>query len=296
MKSILNNPARKAGEWAMTGTCIAGCAFLAWVFIFQTLVPHLQMRVYLSEMRELEAGGSPQALLRDTFSFRGFNYAQATIRGNFLTSAYALASKQQQVSPLLDRSVSVFSAYLGRYPERYNGYLDIAQTYEFEASVTSNPLDLIQAESYFEKAFALMPNRQDVMYQFATHLMKLGLEQQGIELAQHAVAETPSVAEGHYRLAEVYAVVGQSSYDDSLAQFEQSFQLDPGFDPDAALAKQGYDDFLRYYYQRSDLARFRTVVARLVQLNPSESQGYTAVLTYIDTYGKIPTINIITAN
>ena len=282
--------------WMLPGIFGVVTVFLGWVFFAQTLVPHLQMRAYVREINEAVSGNDPQPILNDTFIFKGSNYAQEVLRATFLNAAFSQTTSggPQASTVLLDAALKKVQDYMSIHTVRADYYLGIAKSDDVEASIDSNPLLLIYAEQNYEAALALVPGRQDIMYPFANNLLKLGLDQESIAVLQQAIAETPTVPEGPYRLGEEYAVMGTATYDQSLSELE--IALNSNFNPDAALVKQIYDKFLEYYYQQSDVAHFKIVLARLILINPSEASAYTTVLNYIQTNGVMPTINIVASN
>ena len=283
-------------SWSMIGIFGIVVIFSGWVFFGATLVPYLQMITYRNDVADVTTLNASQPILNDTFIFKGDDYAQDIMRGNFLSSAFAAANAQnlKNTDPLLDASLKELEAYVAKHPDRYDYYLEIAQAYDQKAALNSNPVDLIFAEQNYEAALNLAPGRQEIMYPYANNLLKLGLSQESIAVLQKAIEETPTVPEGHYRLGEQYAVLGTATYDQSLSEFE--IALNANFNPDGALIKQIYDKFLEHYYAQKDVVRFKIVLARLIMLNPSEAAGYTSVLNSIQTTGVIPTINIVSSN
>ena len=297
MKQNTKAETTKAGKWSwlIAVPFALVTVFLGWVFIFQTFVPHLQMRDYKIEMDLAINHADPQPLINDTFIFKGNDYAQGLLRATFLSGIFEQynMSTFTAPSPLLDKSLKEIDAYDARYPYRYDYFLNAGKAYDLQAVLYKDQNYAAVAQHDYETALGLAKDRQDIIYPLANNLVNLGLQGPAIALIQQSIAETPGVIEGHYRLAELYTLAGPAQYDQALTEFEMA--LNQNFNPDKVLVREMYDRFLRYYYTQADIPHFTTVLNRLILINPDESSTYNAVLSYISAHGTLPIINIVNA-
>ena len=268
---------------------------IAWAFVWQTLIPHIQMHMFKTEASMAVNKIDSKPLLADTFIFQGNNYAQGIIRNSLINSIFTLYKSDtiNQVDPVMEKSIHELEQYTTTHPDRYDFYLNLAKAYDLEAVLSKNPVFAIKANENYKKALSIIPDRQDVVYPYANSLLNLGAPQLALQMLNQSVAQNPTVPEGHYRLGETYGLLGSVYYDDSLTQLEIS--LNVNFNADPVLTREIYDKFLRYYYTKKDIERFETTIKRLIVLNPSQASSYGQVLDYIQKTGTLPVINIVDA-
>ena len=265
-------------------------------FVFWALIPHIQTVDFLQKAELAFNGGDPGPLLADDFIWNPNTYAQGIMRAAYLSDVFKDYNKGgfTTANPLLDDAFSKLKAYSLDNPGRYDYTLALAKADDTEAVVRNDPSYVKDGEQEYLAALKTIPGRQDVIYPYAINLINQGRGAEAMKLLTDTVAANPTAVEGHYRLGEAYAIMGQQDYVQALGELEYSF--DQNFDPDPILAKEIYQKFLRYFYAQGDLPHFTTVIERLDTIDTTQGPGYKQVLDYIAKNHQIPLLNIVTDN
>ena len=262
----------------------SGISFFAWA-----LIPSFQMSRYAKAMEQEFV--APSQILNDEFIFTPATYsAQGAIRQNMLTLVLQEydEGKFKGPSPVLDLALKKMEEYSSQHPDEYEFVMLIAKGYDAEANLTNNPALFKTAETYYDKARVLMPDRQEGVYLLAINLFNQGRIDEGLAVLQHAEDLNPEIASTHFELAQAYSALGKSYYDKSLAEFE--FALSKGVNLDPAITKKSYENFFSYYYHKGDFADSLTAVRRLVTLDPAQTV-YPQLVAYMEKNQTLPKID-----
>ena len=267
----------------------AATAVFAWMFIVDTLLPHVQMMEYRTELQETWSLGN--ASLLSDFVFAHNTYAQGTIRNDLLNVMFEAynAGRITSPSPFLDRGIAEMQAYLNVHPHLYDDQLVLAKAYDVQAMLYDDPTYYKTAETHYLAALALIPNRQTVIYPYAINLEKQGRMDEAVALLDGALARDPEILQTHYILAEVYALDEQHHAKDALDQFEIS--LNAGINMNPPFTLQAYKNFLQDFKDANDAADFRVDAVRLESLDPSLAPSMGALLQSLDATRVIPPVS-----
>ena len=274
----------------ISAALVAITLFLGTMFFDWTLVPHLQMAHYIAAAKA--EGTDPSLFVNDAYIFSPDSSAQEAIREDAMTRLLNEHDRGILVSPspVLDKALQEMQAYADRHPEAYEDLVFVGKGYDTEASLKNDPALLKTAETYYEKAQALMPNRQEGVYLLAINLLTQGDDADGLGLLEGAVTLDPEIALNHYELAEASVVAGKQYYDQSLANFE--IALYAGLDRDESLTRKAYAIFLPYYYNAGDTQKVLVVASRLETLDPAQKDIYAQIVGYIQAKGVMPVLTL----
>ncbi len=280
---------RKRTTLTSIAVCASALLFLS-VLLFFTILPTRQLIAFETDINEAH-NGDASALMNDDMLFRD-SFVQERIRYellNFVFSEYKDRSFSGS-SPRLDFAVARMTDYETERPIRaYYELLLLAKAYDLKDSITPHQGYYEKADMYYQRSLALVPDRQDTLYEYAIHLSNHGEENRAFDVLNSVLAEAPTLPETHYYLGALYAVKGQTSYDKALDYFEYS--LGRGIDPDNALSINAYKHFFYYYYMKGDIQHFTVVTKRLALLDFSQKETYDGVIDYLEKSHSIPIID-----
>ena len=268
---------------------VVALAFL-WAFVADTLIPHIQMLTFRTELTETWSVGNDSLLSNSIFA--PDTYAQDTIRTDLLDAAFTAYNNGQlnAPSPFLDRGISEMESYTAMHPDLYDDQLVLAKGYDVQAALHDNDLlDYKLAETHYLAALALIPNRQTVIYPYSVNLARQGRMDDAVALLKGAIARDPEILQTHFILGEVYALGGPSYSKDALPEFETA--LDAGIDLNEALVIQAYQNFLFDFKQQNDPTDFRTAAVRLGELQPELQATMQQLVASLDATHVIPELN-----
>lgn len=273
-------------DYVAYGVSGAAAALFLWGFIFWTLVPMSQMSSYLSAISEKNVG---LILQQPDAVFEPYTFAQQDIRGHFLNTAMANYGNPQ-LKPLFDLALAKMEELVQREPNNPRYLLMLGGAYDRMGKADGKPEYFTKAEEYYQKAFELAPNRQDIVYAYAVNLSYQNRFEEGIALLRKMLELDTLSPETCYYLGTLILSSG-GDYKDSLNQMEKALQMSPTFaNGQNESVRNAYRMFLRQAYQRRDKESFMIAVKRLEMLDPAQSESIKKMGAFVEK-GQWPIIN-----
>lgn len=263
--------------------------FTVYGYFFGTVLPYLQGREYLIKTKIVN---TPDVILDDKLIFEPYTSAQSTIRELFLVAVLDQYMNGTLKAPnqLLDGAMDRMAEYAERFPIYYNYYLLLAKGYNTQAKLRNDASLFSVADTYYKRALELAPGRQDVIYSYALNLIDEGKPEEGVAMLRASIAETPTVAATHYRLAEVLTVFGPSRYDEAMDEFEYALDRQINLDPQLVVVL--YQKFFYHYFQKGDPVRFAVSARRLAVFDAAQRNAFLTVAEYAEQHHVVPDIDI----
>ncbi|MEI6400310.1 MAG: hypothetical protein WCO58_02195 [bacterium] len=262
-------------------------------FIYWTAVPYIQMVQWKKGIGAMLAGDDTK-FPNDDFIYRPYNNSiQSGIRIASFSNVFNQYVRGERTSftPLYDIAFNREKEWVDAHPYRYDHLLAIAKGYEYKANLTGDTSYYLLADEYYQKALALCPERQDLLYAYSQHLSNTGKKQEAIDLLQKMRKQNPGIAQTGYYLGTVYAAGDKTGYDTALTYLEDYFATGNPI-VDKTVIKTLYEHFFVYYYDKKDLGRFTVVARRMIIADPSQADVYKKISDYIDTNKTMPYLNI----
>ena len=269
--------------------------FFVFAFIFWTVIPYFQMRAWRDGSNAIVAGddaGFPS----DPFIYEYYNTStQASMRTTLFMTIFNqyVHGTRTVYSPLYDTALNQVKEWVDAYPYRFDYLLILAKGYEFKANLTHDVSLYAIADSYYQKAIALCPDRQDLLYAYAEHLSNTGRNIEALAILQKMYDQNPNITQTKYYLGVIYGANGKEDYDKALGYLEDSFGVATA-KYDTIVVKAIYEHFFVYFYEKGDVVNFRKVVRRLLWVDKTQHDAYTTISNYIDEHHTIPLLNIHT--
>lgn len=264
-------------------------------FIWWTAAPYYQMTLWRNSMDAFRAGddsgfpNDPAIYVHDT-------PAQGRMRLDAFSTLFNqyVNGTRKGYTPLYDQSLSRVEEWVNKHPVEYNFPLFLAKAYEYKGNLTGDASNYKIADEYYQKALALSPKRQEILYAYAEHLSNTGRKEEAIAILQEMRKTDPDIIQTVYYLGVVLAANDKDNYDQALAYLEEAFSYaDTRPIPlDKVVIKTLYEHFFMYYYQRKDVERFSIAAHRLLSVDPSQKDAYTTIVNYLDAHHSIPLLNI----
>ena len=272
---------------------ISTTIFICIGFFYWTIVPYMQSGEYLANIRQAFSTGDYTVLTNDDFMFEPDSNVQGIMRSDFLHEIENLYNNQTdptKVLPVLDKGIAEMEDYLSNHPDYYTYILALANAYSIKADIQKDPSIYALSEKYYKKDLEVIKGRQDITYAYAVSLIKHNRADEGITLIKDMINKNPGVYLINYELAQAYAIMGKDYYVNSLDQFEVALNNNMNSNP--AFTKQAYQEFVKYFYEKSDFNNFQVVVSRLSIVDPDQKYAYLEVLDYMKKNNKIPKLNL----
>lgn len=211
--------------WIKTFPWVSGVfAFLLGVFLWQTLLPYIQMKSYIylkgSSIGITEFNNRLDEVLGP------YTYAQENIRPDLLSSMYSFAAQNngKNVDAVLEKAITAYQDLIDREPYNPRNPLRLGELYLDIGKKTGERAMFEEAERYFRQALDLVPNRQDLLYLLGSTVAFEGRIDESLEIYKHAVELDPNVPSSHYYLGLGYMFAGKAYYDKALLQTEEAVQ------------------------------------------------------------------------
>ncbi len=267
--------------------------FLCFGFFYWTVVPYMQSGEYIDAERTAFATGDFSGLLSDDFIFSPDSNVQGILRSDFLRTVVSQYNQGniKTPSPLLDKAIAEMEDYTSNHPGYYTYLLGLASGYSVKGTVAKDPTYFALANKIYKQDMDLAVGRQDIVYSYATDLLRQGRSDEAISLMNVLIAQDPDTYANYYQMGQIYAYMDEKHYDESLSNFELSLGHEVNLNND--FTKQAYQRFLKYYYDKNDVVHFRTVASRLSEIDQTQKYAYLGVLDSIDKTGKIPKLDFL---
>lgn len=275
-----------ATDYVVYGVASIASLFFLWGLIFWTLVPMSQMSSYLSAINEKNVGmivQQPDAV------FEPYTFAQQDIRGHFLNLVMANYGTNPQLKPLLDLALAKMEELAQREPNNPRYLLMLGGAYDRMGKIDSNAEDFKKAEAYYEKAFELAPNRQDVVYALAMNASYQNRYQQAIELLRKSLTMDSISPETHYYLGIILIASG-GDYKEALKELEIAMQSPTFANSQNESIRNFYRTILRQAYQRRDKKSFMIAAKRLESIDPAQAESVKKMEVFVEK-GQWPIID-----
>lgn len=115
----------------------------------------------------------------------------------------------EHVNELLNLAYSNLLKDLELHPMDIRTHLSLAQLSQLGFGLTREARYVIDAEKYLDQALLLSPHRQQISYMLSLFKAQNGKVDAGILILQRTIDDDPKIAEGYWRLAYLYQIVGQ---------------------------------------------------------------------------------------
>ena len=270
--------------------------FFVFTFFVFTFIPYNQMKLWKIGINEVVEKGNDKAFPNDPFIYEAYN---ESIQGNIRMATFSnifnqyVRGTRSGETPLYDIALNREKEWIDAHPYRYDNLLSIAKGFEYKANLTGNKSFYDKAEEYYQKALALCPDRQDLLYAYAEHLSNIGKKKEATDLLEKMIKQSPNLAQTKYYYGMVLAAGEKTDYDRALITLEDAF--DTGrVTADPMVVKTVYEHFFVYYYQNKNVKSFRRVVRRLLWVDGTQHDVYEGISNYIDQYKSIPLLNLHT--
>ncbi|MFA6104992.1 MAG: O-antigen ligase family protein [Patescibacteria group bacterium] len=122
------------------------------------------------------------------------------------TSSKLDVSLKKQLYNIVESSML---ANIELHPYDIRNHLTLAQLYQTFAIQNNDASEMIKAEKYLTDTMALSPRRQQVIYNLAIVKLQLGKVAEAETLFKQTITDDPKIAEGYFRLAYMFAAIGQ---------------------------------------------------------------------------------------
>ena len=248
--------------------------FFLWALIFWTIVPYFQMKEYLS----LITTGDAQTISNGVDGvFSPYNYDQQDIRGHFIQMMLGYYGKDQLTTDLFEKALSKIEELVSIEPYGPRQLMLAGKGYEIKGRFLNNQDFLKKAESYYRRAYDLAPTRQDIIYSLAVDMAYQGRFDEAIELLRVSTKLNNNVPDSHYTLGIVLSYSGEKNYKEALDELEYFFNMKSDFSLDIIKYNKEpllrvYAQLSRYFYKNRDQANFITVLERIKDLSPENSE------------------------
>ena len=286
----------KRNNLLIIGFGIFAAALVA-AFIFFTLTPYLQERIYIKHRRAQEF----ETVAQSDFIFAPYTNAQSVIRYDFLN--YFIEKAVDRFS-LLELDTAIEKAGELANKERQNPYyaLLVGRGYDKKAELTGDAGFYATAEEWYQRALATAPDRQDIDYFYGLHLLAFGKSDEALKVLRDTLALDERVPLSHYYLGLALVGRGTPSYVEALGHmefflnaFDKWMHDDPEgaskAAPDNETLKRVYEKFLKYFYAAGDKVHFLETVSRLALIDTAQPV-YQKIKEYIQETGTLPSINL----
>ncbi|MCE9585353.1 hypothetical protein K8Q94_01905 [Candidatus Nomurabacteria bacterium] len=262
-------------------------------FVFWTFIPFIQTVTFSKHFTSILLN-DPLKFTKKTFIFSPDTYIQGQIRYTMVNEFFNKYKNGDltQSNPLFDFAIDKFSDYLDKEkPAYYNYYLSLGKAYDQNGYLYNDKSMYEKALKYYKQAFALAPERQDVIYAYAFNLSNRGMKKEAIDLLNNSLNKNNSIPEGHYYMGLVLATTSPEKYKSALDYFE--FSLNQNVNPSPDFTKKIYERFFNTFYLEGDKDNFYIATKRMKILEPEQIEVLNKVTDYIEKYNSIPLINII---
>jgi tetratricopeptide (TPR) repeat protein len=293
-----NNPmieVSKKGSVISTIVFSTIALFFVFSFIFWTVIPYYQMIIWKHGADAVIEGNDLQ-VSNNSFVYTYYNTStQASMRVTLFMTIFNqyVHGVRTGYTPLYDTALNQIKEWVDVHPYRFDYLLVLAKGYELKANLTHDTSLYAIADEYYQKAIALCPDRQDLLYAYAEHLSNTGKNIEALSLLQRMYEQNPNITQTKYYLGVVLGANGKQDYDKALVYLEDSFGVSTA-KYDTIVVKAIYEHFFVYFYEKGDVQNFRKVVRRLLWVDPSQHDAYTTISDYIDAHQTIPLLNIHT--
>jgi O-antigen ligase len=221
-------PVRLRSAYVLTGASALSALLVAFSLYQWNAVPLAQAKHYKGAM----ASDSVEEIVATLeHSMVPYNFAQASIRAGEIDALYLQQffyndqyRSNPQFAPLgdvlirgmqdiIDRHPAYDVRYYTRLVEMLNGYAQGDASY------------YAKAEPLLRKALEVAPAHQELYFHLAFNRAGQGRAEEAVRTAQHAVDMSPTIARAHFKLALIYAAMGDiANGQRTLARMEA---LDP---------------------------------------------------------------------
>lgn len=272
-------------EYAAYIASIAAMLFFLWGLIVWTLVPMSQMSTYLDAI----SGNDVAAIVQQPDAiFEPYTFAQQDIRSHFLNVAIANYGNPQ-AKPIFDLALAKMEELAQIEPNNPRYLLMVAGAYDRMGKADNSMVNYKKAEAYYQKALALAPQRQDVVYAYALNLSYQGRNQEAESMLRKELVADPFSPETHYYLGIIIMVSG-GDYKDALQQLEIAFQSPTFAGSRDEFVRNLYRTMIKRTYQERDKERFIIVAERLKTIDPGQATSVAKMEDMVKV-GQWPAIN-----
>ncbi len=281
-------------QWILTICFGVLAAFFLAAFIFWTLVPYLQLRIYFG-YRNADV---TERVLESNFIFSPFTYAQIFIRKDFLISLTRRPMHESD-RPLFDKAIANMEELLRRSGFQPYDHVLLGSAYVQKALLAQDSSFLQDAERHYKKAMEFSPKQQKLFYAYGAFLFDQNRNDEAREILGQALALDDRAPVSHFYFALALMRKGEGSYAAALDHFEFFFSSDfpqesaynfPNPDPGWVRGKDAYETLLRYFYGEKDTERVLGVARRLSELDKVQRAAYQNIVETIENTGQIPKI------
>lgn len=236
-------------------------------FIWTTTIPYFQMRGYIVEKNQKI---DVRQFIQEVDGYLSpYTYVQENIRNDFLTIAgtlsdqYGINAANGEVLKLYEKALDMEKGLLEKEPYNARYYLRLAVSYNDLGRKLNDGNLFNQSENYSQKALALAPNRQDVMYILGYSYLLSDKINEAVAVYKKAFDADPFVASSNFYYGVALASVSPKNYRAALDYLEYS--ADNGYDltNNKNTFVNVYKAFANYFYNQKDAQSFTRTLERL---------------------------------
>ncbi|MBI5229832.1 MAG: tetratricopeptide repeat protein [Candidatus Magasanikbacteria bacterium] len=143
------------------------------------------------------------------------NYAQAIM--SFLQDPKV--AQKPELQPFWQLAIDGLNATIQAHPLELNGFLKLAEIERM--GVVFDPAGLDNAEKYYEKALALSPKRQQILYSWTRLKMERKDYDGALKLLDRAIADNLKIGDSYWYKAIVLVQIGKK--DEAVLVLKQAF-------------------------------------------------------------------------
>lgn len=208
----------KPFPWLKAGAIVAITLFL---ISYTNIQPAQANMSTLQTIQALYTGKDPVSLyqqteLMNTPHIDDVRNDLARTIGSLLPQ-YAQAKAQKEIQPLFQMAYDDMKKNQLLHPLDIRVHLQAAQLAQLGAQFYNQPQLLKEAESVLDQALLASPKRQQIQYMLAVLSLQQGNIGKAESLLKESIANDPKIDEGWWRLAYVYAALGDKK------QMEETF-------------------------------------------------------------------------
>lgn len=259
--------------------------FFLWGLIFWTLVPMSQMNSYLSA---ISTGDISPIVQQPDAIFEPYTFVQQDIRVHFL-NALLSSYGNAQLKPAFDLALAQMKDQIQREPNNPRHLVVLGGVYDRMGKTDGSMEYIKKAEEYYQRAFALAPMRQDVVYALALNYSYQNRTDEGIALLRKSI-DTDSVSpETHYYLG-LLLMTDTKQYKDAFTELEIAMQSLVFKNSKNESIRNSYRILLRRAYETRDKEMFMASAQRLQAIDTEQVDQIQKMSEYVEQ-GIWPVVN-----